>query len=473
MGFMKGRKSMERRFEVRKEELLSDCEVPAEMFRGMLARLRKFVEPFLESLFRSEGREHAQTYVAGLLSNLDHKNSEAMAYHHDEERWGVQDFMGQSPWDHRPMVKELVRQVGIELGQTDAVIVFDPSGFPKKGTKSVGVARQWLGRLGKVDNGQVAVYMGYASRVEHTLVETRLYLPEEWTKDKKRCAEAGVPKDQMRFRTRHQLSLEMLDEHGEMLPHAWVAGDDEMGRPTRFRRDLESRNERYFLAVPSNTTIRDLEEKPPQSGDRGRKRKVPFCQVREWVEQLPPDMWTSIKVRDGDKEPLTVEIVSRRVQAKTEKRHVGPEETLVVIRYKEESGAIKHDYYLSNASAKTPLKEFARVAKEAHRIEESIKRAKSEAGLADYQVRNWRGWHHHQILCLIAVWFLVIEALRGKKINTGYHRASNPRRAFNDHRAGVELSHQQTISPRANAKTQAQRTRPPLSLQSSKQACAT
>jgi SRSO17 transposase len=191
---MKGRKPMERRFEVRKEELLADCEVPAEMFRGMLLRLRAFVEPFLESLFRSEGRKHAQTYVAGLLSNLKRKNSEAISYRHDEERSGVQDFMGQSPWDHRPLVKELVRQVGTELGQSDAVIVFDPSGFPKKGTKSVGVARQWLGRLGKVDNGQVAVYMGYASRVEHALVDTRLYLPKEWTQDKKRCVQAGVPK---------------------------------------------------------------------------------------------------------------------------------------------------------------------------------------------------------------------------------------------------------------------------------------
>jgi SRSO17 transposase len=470
---MKGRKPMERRFEVRKEELLADCEVPAEMFRGMLLRLRAFVEPFLESLFRSEGRKHAQTYVAGLLSNLKRKNSEAISYRHDEERSGVQDFMGQSPWDHRPLVKELVRQVGTELGQSDAVIVFDPSGFPKKGTKSVGVARQWLGRLGKVDNGQVAVYMGYASRVEHALVDTRLYLPKEWTQDKKRCVQAGVPKDQMRFRTRHQLSLEMLDEHGNVLPHAWVAGDDEMGRSTRFRRDLASRNEQYLLAVPSNTTIRDLAAKPPESADPPRPRKVPFGQVRKWADQLPKDAWTSIRVRDGDKEPLRVDLVSRRVQAKTEKRHVGPEETLVVIRYQEESEGIKHDYYLSNASAKTPLKEFARVAKEEHRIEESIKRAKSEAGLADYQVRNWLGWHHHQALSLIAVWFLVLEALRGGKIDTGDYRPSNSRRAFNDHPSRVEVSQPATNCPRAKSKTQAQRTRPLLSLQSSKQACAT
>ena len=184
-------------------------------------------------------------------------------------------------------------------------------------------------------------------------------------------------------------------------------------------------------------------------------------------------MWTSIKVRDGDKEPLTVDIASRRVQAKTEKRCVGPEETLVVIRYQEESGDIKHDYYLSNASAQTPLKEFARVAKEEHRIEESIKRAKSEAGMADYQVRNWLGWHHHQALSLIAVWFLVLETLRGKKIDTSNHRPANPRRTFNHRPPRLEVSYPATNNPRARAKTQAQRTRPLLPLQSSQKACTT
>ncbi len=462
---------MERRFEERRDQLLADCEVPEDMFQEVMPRLKKFVEPFLGSLFRSEGRKHAQTYVAGLLSNLNRKNCEAIAFRHDEERAGIQDFIGQSPWDHRPMVQELVCQVGRELGQGDAVIVLDPSGFPKKGTKSVGVARQWLGRLGKVDNGQVAVYMGYASRVEHALVDTRLYLPKEWTKDKKRCEEAGVPKEQRRLRTRHALSLEMLGEHGKTLPHAWVAGDDEMGRSTRFRRDLADRIEQYLLAVPSNTTVRDLEATPPKSATG--KRKVPFCQVRKWVDKLPKDVWTSMKVRDGDKEPLTVDIVSRRVQAKTENRRVGPEETLVVIRYKEESGEIKHDYYLSNASAKTSLKEFARVAKEAHRIEESIKRAKSEAGLADYQVRNWMGWHHHQVLSLLAVWFLVIEALRGKKNHASYHRPPNSRSAFNHHPPVMEVSHAATNCPGARAKTQTQRTRTLLSLQNAEQASAT
>ena len=165
------------------------------------------------------------------------------------------------------------------------------------------------------------------------------------------------------------------------------------------------------------------------------------------MDQLPQDAWSRLKVRDGDKQPLTVDIVSRRVEAKTENRRIGPPETLVVIRYKEESGDIKHDYYLSNASAKTSLKEFARVAKEEHRIEESIKRAKSEAGLADYQVRNWLGWHHHQVLSLLAVLFLLLETLRGKKMDTGSDPPSTPRSAFHNHPSRMEVSHAATNCP--------------------------
>ena len=123
------------------------------------------------------------------------------------------------------------------MGDPDGVIVFDPSGFAKKGIASVGVKRQWLGRLGKVDNGQVGIFMGYVSPREHALVDVRLYLPKEWAADKTRRKRCGVPKA-VRYRTRHDLALEMLRENGGLLPHAWVAGDDEMGRSSRFRADL-------------------------------------------------------------------------------------------------------------------------------------------------------------------------------------------------------------------------------------------
>ena len=414
---------MERRFELRKAELLADCQVHPAVFEGMMDRLDQFAKPFAAQLRRPEQRQHAQNYLRGLLSDVERKNAETIAYRHDEDRQGLQTFLGTAPWDYQPLMEELARQVGSELGEPDGVIVFDPSAFPKKGRHSAAVARQWCGRLGKIDNCQVGIFMGYVSRTEHALVDMRLYVPREWTKDRRRRKECGIPKE-LCFQTRHEMVLEMLKTRGPVLPHAWVAGDDEMGRPAWFRRELDRSGERYLLAVPSNTTIRDLEaEAPPYSG-RGRQPKQPFRQLRAWCESLPKEAWTRWDVRDAEKGPLVVEMVKRRVVAKID-RKVGDEETLVVIRTSEEDGALKHDYYLSNAPVTTSHEEFARVAKAEHRIEECLQRGKSEAGLADYQVRTWLGWHHHITLSLMATWFLVLEAQRGKKMDTGDHGTAN------------------------------------------------
>ena len=207
----------------------------------------------------------------------------------------------------------------------------------------------------------------------------------------------------------------MLCEQGHLLPHAWIAGDDEMGRNTFFRRDLNDLGEQYLLAVPSNTLIRDLDAAPPEFSGRGRPRRQPFQRVDVGRDALSEEAWTRIRVRDGENGPLDVEVATCRVQAKIDARIMRYEETLVVIRSLENDGVTKYDFYLSNASAQTLEKEFARVAPSAHRIEEAIKRSKSEAGLSHYEVRNWRGWYHHQVLSLIATWFLVLETHRGKK----------------------------------------------------------
>jgi len=409
---------MERRFELRLEELLEDAVLDPRIPEGMLDRLERFVEPFAARLTSSEQRQHVCEYVAGLFSDVKRKNSETIAYLHDQERHAIQKFIGQSPWDERLLIGELAQQVGTELGEPDGVLVFDPSAFKKQGKDSVGVARQWCGRLGKIDNCQVGVYLGYVSRKEHALVDMRLYLNQEWATDKERRKKCGVPRE-IRFRTRHALALEMLAEHGEVLPHAWIAGDDEMGRSSAFRRDLRDLGERYLLAVPSNTLVRDLDAEPPPYRGRGRRPQVPFTRVDRWCAALPEEAWKTIDVRDGARGPLVVQAVKTRVQAKTDRRRNGPEETLVVLRETQDDGTMKHDYHLSNASAETPLAEFARVAKAEHRIEECLERAKGEAGLAQYQVRNWRGWHHHQTLSLLAAWFLTQEDLRGKKIHPG------------------------------------------------------
>jgi SRSO17 transposase len=431
-----------------------------------MPRLEQFMEPFVATLCRCEQVGHAHTFVRGLLSDLDHKNVESIAYRFGQDRLPLQRFIGFSDWDDAPLRRELVRQVGEQLGAADAVLVLDPSAFPKSGTESVGVARQWCGRLGKIDNCQVAVYLGYVSRAEHALVDFRLYLPRAWTRKRARCRKAGVPA-QRRYGTRHQLCWEMLQEHGAQLPHAWIAGDDELGRPYAFRLRLHERRERYLFAVPSNTLIRDLEADPPRYAGRGRPLTRPWQRVDRWAAHLRPGAWTTLDVRDGAKGPLIVETVKCAVAGRTPRQQQGHDEVLVVIRYRdrEDARVLKTDYYLSNAAADTALSEFARVAKAEHRIEECLQRAKSEAGLGDYEVRNWKGWHHHQTLALIASWFLVTEARRGKKMDAGDHPATTPRSHRADPASRLPLRHARPPVPRTSTPPRPQRTRPLLPLE--------
>ena len=457
---------MEAKYEARKQELLEECTVAPQIFERVMPRLERFMEPFVESLVRKEQCQHANTFVQGLLSNLDHKNVESIAYRFGQQRMPLQWFVGKSDWDHEPLRDELVRQVGQQLGEENGVIVFDPSGFPKSGQESVGVKRQWCGRLGKVDNCQVAVCMGYVSSKDHALVDTRLFLPKEWAKDKERRKKAGVPKE-VRFRTRHQLCLEMLKQHGETLPHTWITGDDEMGHPYWFRRRLNTLGERYLLAVASNTQIRDLQVDPPAYSGFGRPSKRPWTRVDRWTGTLGRRDWTQVDVRDGSKGPLLVEVVKRPVVARTDKRQEGHEEVLVVIRFRKRDTrrVVQIDYYLSNASPETQEAEFARAAKAEHRIEECIQRAKSEAGLADYEVRNWKGWHHHQILSLIATWFLVTEARRGKKMDPGDHGTADPRRHQFYPSPRLRMRYSLPHPARTRTVAHPQRTRSPLPLE--------
>jgi len=404
---------MDRRYDTRLKDMLAQAEVSPELIDGLFPRLETFVHPFTASMPQSTLHCRTFEYVTGLLSKLDHKTAEAIAYLHDHDRQAIQKFIGQVPWDHSPLLNTLAIQVGNDLGETDGVIVIDPSAFAKKGTKSVGVARQWCGRLGKVENCQVGIYMAYVSRIDHAITNTRLYLPEEWTKDSSRCKEAGVPKG-TKFRTRHELALEMLAEHGPLLPHTWVTGDDEMGRPMDFRLKLRDRGERYLLAIPSNTLVRDIDAPSPEYSGRGRHPMNAFMRVDRWCNAQPESAWTMIDVRDGEKGPLVFEGLKCRVQARTPTGGTGLDEVLFITRERLSDGTYKHDYYLSNADSEVPLMEFARVAKAEHRVEECLRRAKSEAGLGDYQVRGWTGWHHHQTLALIAAWFLTQETRRGK-----------------------------------------------------------
>ena len=420
----------------RREEVLRDCLVSPDIFHQMVERLDEFVVPYQHVLETATGQRNVHLYLQGLLSHLPGKNAEDIAMFVDVERQVLQDFIGTAPWDHRPLVTVLVGQVAERLGAPDGIIAFDPSSFPKRGTHSVGVKRQWCSHRGKVDNCQVGVFMGYVSHHDHALLDFRLSLPEEWARDEQRRQACHVPPE-VRYQTRHAQCLEMLDAWREQVPHGWVTGDDELGRHTRFRHDLRERGERYVLGVPCTTTIRDLEAPLPAYAGRGRPPKAPWQSVTQWRQCLDAEAWTYVTVRDGEKGPVAIELVTRRVQTRIERKRTGPEEWLVVTRRPladdraleprasrdatDQDACYRYHYYLTPtdggevAFQEPSLGELGRVIKAGACIEASFKRGKGEVGMDEYQVRTWQGWHHHMALSLMAVWFLIGETHRGQQ----------------------------------------------------------
>ena len=222
---------MEARDAFRKSQWLDECQSAPEIFEQVIPRLYSFMQPFVKTFQGQAADQHAKTSVCGLLSDVERKNIAAIASRFGQSRLPLQGFIGWDAWDDAPLRHALLGQVKTHLGQADGVVVFDPAGLPKSGRESVGVARQWCGRLGTVDHCQVARSLGDVSAKGHTLVDMRLSLPTAWTQEKPRLDKAGVPPAQRGSRTRHQLALAMLEKHGASRPQGWMAGDDAMGRP--------------------------------------------------------------------------------------------------------------------------------------------------------------------------------------------------------------------------------------------------
>lgn len=388
-------------------------EITRKQLEPCLDNLGRFLERYQPRFYRTEQRGHARTYIEGLLSDLPRKTCEPIATDHGQHRKPLQFFVGAGCWDDEKVLRELHDEVREHLGDPDAVLILDPSAFPKKGRESVGVKRQWCGRLGKQDNCQLGVFLAYAGSGGTALVDRRLYLPREWCRDRRRRTKGHVP-EELRFGTSAEIANDLLKKDASRFPHAWVVGDDEMGRPSWFRRELAARQERYLLEVPSNTRIRDLEAPPTKRRRRQRgARKAPFVRAAIWAKQQPLAKWTRVFVRDGEKGRIEVEAARTAVHA-YDKTRVGPRETLLVIRTSDPQP--EHRYYLSNAEGYVSMHEMVRAAHERHHIEECFERAKSEAGMGHYEVRSWVGWHHHTTLSLLATWFLTLERRRlGKK----------------------------------------------------------
>jgi SRSO17 transposase len=380
------------------------------------------VERYLPLFYRKEQSANASIVIQGLLSDLERKTCEPIARRENLHRKPIQFFVGAGKWDDEAVMAEMRKHIASEIGDPGGILILDPSAFAKKGRASCGVKRQWCGRLGKVENCQVGVFLAYATNSDWAPLDRRLFLPRDWAADTVRRHKTHVP-DEIVFSTKVELAAGMLAAHAPAIPHAWITGDDEFGRSAAFRAQLRHWGERYVLDVPSNTLIRDLQaRRPPRRGTRGRAPEVRFVRAELWARRRPFSRWQRFRVKDGEKGPLEVLALETPVRARQEGR-VGNMERLVVMRTCEENP--RTHFALTNAGPEVPLAEIVRVQARRHAIEELFEAAKGEAGLAHYEVRSWVGWHHHMTLALLALWFLIRERCLLRKKNTRTHGTTN------------------------------------------------
>lgn len=350
-------------------------------------------------------REHGEEFVRGLLSDLGRKSTEPIAERAGKPRQGLQRFIGESAWDHQPLTETLCGEVGSEIGMPQGILMLDPTTFLKKGDDSIGVARQWSGRTGQVENCQKGVFLGYASELGRTLVDMRLYLPEGWVKDRERLEKCHAPEG-LRHRSVCELGLELIQARAASLPHAWVVGDDEFGWNADFRMELHKLRERYILGVRGRVAVCDAE----QARTAAHANQLVWTLAEEWKDGIAEGDWNRITIRNGSKGPVVYEAARRRVRARQARRVAPVDEWLLVLR----SAGAEPEYscHISNAGEEVGLEELARAACTRFWIEDCFERAKGEVGLADYETRSWNGWHHHIALCLLSLWFLVREQRR-------------------------------------------------------------
>jgi SRSO17 transposase len=381
--------------------LLADAEVSPAAVRSCLGRLRVFLGRYLPRFLRSEQRELAEVVLHGKLSGLQRKTAEPIAYLADRPRKPVQHFVGAGAWDDEAVLTELRRHVAETFADPQAVLVLDGSGFAKKGEASCGVQRQWCGRLGKVENCQVGLFLAYVAEGGGALVDRRLYLPEGWADAPERREQTRVPQE-VQFQEGWRIGLGLIDRSRADLSFGWVAGDDEYGRASAFRAGLRRRRLRYVLDVPCNTQVRDIDEEPSAG-----KRCPPWRRVDDLARALPASRWRRVELGARAKGPAVARVAEAWVQAKGEGGRVGALERLVVVRTIDREPVTW--YTLSNAPARVGVGEVAQAHSRRHGVEELLQAGKGEVGLGHYEVRSWVGWHHHMTLSLLALWFLQLE----------------------------------------------------------------
>ena len=382
--------------------------------------LDRFLDQFASLFGREENQTHARRVVQGLLRGGERRNVENIA---QSMRGGpvrsLQAFVATGVWPDREILQKMRSSMLEVLGDDDAVWNSDETGFPKKGTKSVGVKRQYSGTLGRTDNCQIAVFANYCSPKGHTFMDRRLFLPEEWARDWARRKEAGVPPGVV-FRTKPELALEMVTHAvNEGVPFRWCGGDSVYGTSPKFVQGVRQLGKWYVLDSSAEAHVWTSEPRviPPEErskSGRGRPHTEPLVvgesrRVDEVVASLPANAWVRLTVAEGSQGPLIYEYAETWVWF-SEGGLPGPRERLLVRRSLGQEADLK--YHRSNAPAKVTLLNLAQVRATRWTIEEDIESGKGECGLDEYETRGWTGWHHHTALSLLALAFLVLQRTR-------------------------------------------------------------
>lgn len=434
---------------------------------SLMPDLEDFVSRYQPLFGREQNHAHAMTIVQGLLAGGDRRNVENMA---EAIEGGVvrtlQKFIAQAVWSDQEVLAELRAQVRECLGDDDGLLIVDETGFPKKGQKSVGVARQYSGTLGRVDNCQVGVFVSYSGSQGETLIDRRLFLPQEWTADPERCQLAGVPQNVI-FRSKPELASEMIQQALiEGVPFQWVCGDSVYGSSPVFLQTVRELEKWYVVETTCDARV--WIEQPKMrpvgrttcKGGRPTKNVKPQTKpqrVDELVATLPETSWKRTTVAEGSQGPRIYEYAELTVWFSEESLPTDQSERLLIRRSLGQDAELK--YQRSNAPAEIPLKKLAQVGGSRWCIEKNFQSGKGECGLDEYETRGWIGWHHHTCLSMLALLFLTLQRQRlGEKTRSG-QRPRNPQRPQTP-AANQRLDARRTrpLEPMANSKKQTRKT---------------
>jgi len=339
---------------------------------------------------RAEVRKRVGRYLQGLLASVERKNGWQMAEELGEANaHGVQRLLEEADWDEEAVRDELRTYVIEQLGAPAGILVVDETGFVKKGKKSAGVARQYSGTAGRRENSQIGVFLSYASSQGAAFIDRALYLPEEWTQDRVRCREAGIP-DEVGFATKGELAQQMLARaFAAGVPAEWVVGDTVYGYD-ELRLWLEERQKHYVLAVPETHQV----------WVQGQPQPVGLL-----AALLPEETWAVLSAGEGSKGPRLYEWAWLQLPDETE---ATSERARWVLIRRSLSDRSERAYYRVFGPATTTLAEVVRVTGSRWKIEEGYEQAKGEVGLDQYEVRTWRAWYRYMTLALLAYAALVV-----------------------------------------------------------------